>query len=365
MLFIDHCTPTPNEDAGSLVAVEIMHAFRDSGFKVTFIPEDNFAHMGATTRDLQRLGIETIYHPSYSSMPAFLAERHDPFDVIFLLRFRVGEAHMQTLCEKYPSAKVIFSNCDLHFLREMREAELSGDSAAMASAHDTQRRELGVIRAADVNLVHSEIELDLLQKEAPEAVCTLFPLVHDPVSHIPPLQDRDGLCFVGGYRHPPNADGIIWFVENVWPLVHQNVPTQKLYIAGSSMTPEVKALAKHANVEIVGFVDDLEAFLAKRRATIAPLRFGAGAKGKIAVSLANGVPVVSTTIGSEGMQLTPNVNVLVANSEQTLATFAIEILSNDQLWHDLSAAGLQYAAEVTSRDSARKRVRSIIAQLGL
>ncbi|MFL6591555.1 MAG: glycosyltransferase, partial [Luteimonas sp.] len=93
-LFIDHCTPSPNEDAGSLVAFEVMQAFIANGYKVTFVPEDNFAHVGAHTRDLQRIGIEAIYHPAYSRMSAFLAARKDPFDVIFLHRFGVADAHL-------------------------------------------------------------------------------------------------------------------------------------------------------------------------------------------------------------------------------------------------------------------------------
>jgi glycosyltransferase involved in cell wall biosynthesis len=131
------------------------------------------------------------------------------------------------------------------------------------------------------------------------------------------------------------------------------------------MTDDVKALGRHPNVEIVGFVDDLEAFLARRRVNIAPLRFGAGAKGKVAVSLANGVPVVATFVGAEGMQLTPGSNVLIADDEEGFAASVVEVLANDRFWQQLSEAGLSYAAEVTSRASARQRVRTMLQQLGL
>src|SRR5690606_19148607 len=97
VLFVDHCTPTPHEDAGSAVAFETMRGFLANGYKVTVIPEDNFAHVGSATRALQRIGIEAIYHPAYSRMADFLGERHDPFDLLFLHRFGVGEAHMAAL----------------------------------------------------------------------------------------------------------------------------------------------------------------------------------------------------------------------------------------------------------------------------
>lgn len=131
------------------------------------------------------------------------------------------------------------------------------------------------------------------------------------------------------------------------------------------MTDQVKALSRHPNVRVVGFVEDLELFLAQRRATIAPLRFGAGAKGKVASSLANGVPVVSTFVGAEGMQLTPGTNVLVADDEEGFAASLVEVLSSDRLWHQLSAAGLAYAARVTSRSAARERAQDICARLGV
>lgn len=363
MLFVDLVTPTPNEDAGSLVACEMMEAFRKQGFKVTFIPADNFAHMGAPTKALQRIGIEAIYHPAYSRMQDFLSARDDDFEVILLVRFQVGEAHLDELRRRYPSAKILFSNCDLHYLREMREAELTGDPAAIDAALETKRRELGVISRCDLNLVHSLAEQELLQADAPDAPCVLFPLVHDPVDVCAPLSGRDGVCFVGGYRHPPNADGIVWFVENIWPMVLARDPSHRLYIAGSSMTDEVKALALHPNVEVVGFVEDLEGFLAQRRVAIAPLRFGAGAKGKVAVSLANGLPVVSTPVGAEGMQLEAGLNVLLADSEQDFAAALLEALGDDARWQALSREGIRYAAEVTSRASASRRVGEILGRL--
>lgn len=363
VLFIDHCTPTPHEDAGSQVAWEVMSAFREEGYKVTFIPEDNFAYMGADTRALQRVGIEAIYHPSYSSMPAFLAARNDPFDVVFLHRYGVGEAHLHDMRRHFPGARVLFLNADMHFLREMREAEMSGDAAALAAARRTRSRELAVIRGVDATLVHSDAEVELLAQECPDTPVTLFPLIHDPVPLPVGLALRSGVCFVGGFRHPPNADGITWFADEVWPIVLAARPDATLRIAGSHMTADVLALGERRNVEVVGFVDDLETFLAGHRLSVAPLRYGAGAKGKVAESLAHGLPVVGTPIATEGMQLTPGGNVLVGESPQALADAIITVLDDDALWNRLSAAGLAYADEVTSRRHARHRIHALLEQV--
>jgi glycosyltransferase involved in cell wall biosynthesis len=362
VLFVDHCTPTPNEDAASLVAIEVMRAFMAHGYKVTFVPEDNFAHMGADTRDLQRVGIEPIYHPAYSRMPAFLDAREDPFDVVFLHRFGVGEAHMQALRKKYPGARILFLNADMHFLREMREAELSGDGQAAATALRTRSREFGVIGRADVTLVHSEFERELLRKELPRADVRLFPLVHDPVARAAPLEGREGVCFVGGFRHPPNADGIRWFVDEAWPLVLREVPDAKLRIVGSHMPDEVRGLGQRPGVEAVGFVAALADFLDRQRVSVAPLRYGAGAKGKVAESLARGLPMVCTPVAAEGMGLEPGSNVLVGDTPAALAAHVVELLRDDARWRAFSGAGLAFAREVTSRERAHARLGDLRAR---
>jgi GT2 family glycosyltransferase/glycosyltransferase involved in cell wall biosynthesis len=360
VLFVDHCTPTPDEDAGSVVAFEVMKAFLRQGYKVTFIPEDNFANVGAATRNLQRLGIEAIYHPAYSRMAAFMANRSDSFDVIFLHRFGVGHGHIDALRREYPTAKIIFLNADMHYLREMREAELNCDIAAMESALRTKEKELRVIAKADVALVHSAFEHELLQRELPRTEIALFPLIHDPMDNVPALSGRKDVCFLGGFRHPPNADGISWFVDAVWPLVLASAPDVRLRIAGSHVTPDVQALASRRGVEVVGFVDDLAGFLGRHRVTVAPLRYGAGAKGKVAASLAHGVPAVCTSIAMEGMQLTAGVNVLAGNAPAEFAKHVLALLNDDDQWHLVSQAGLAYARNITSRASANERIRTLL-----
>ena len=360
VLFVDKTTPTPNEDAGSVVADEILQGMVAAGCKVTFVPEDNFAHVGEATRALQRRGIEAIYHPAHSRMASFVVARKEPFDVIFLHRFAVGEKHLDLLRRRYPEARVLFLNADMHWLREMREAELAGSADALATALMTRERELAVVDKVDVALVHSDYERTLLQEALPGREVALFPLVCEPSDAVAPLAGRDGVCFVGGFRHPPNADAIRWFVQTAWPLVRAAVPDARLDIVGSHMTADVRALGDVPGVRAVGFVEDLDAFLARRRMTIAPLRFGAGAKGKVAASLAQGVPAVCTPVAAEGMMLSPGLDVLVGDTPEALAEHVIALLRDDALWQRLSDAGLAYARRVTSRGSARERLQGLL-----
>ena len=180
VLFIDHCTPTPNEDAGSLVAFEIMQAFIANGYKVTFMPEDNFAHMGADTRDLQRLGIETIYHPAYSRMSAFLAARNDAFDVIFLHRFSVADAHLAALRRAYPRCADRVPQC-----RPALPARDAGGRTGVGrhgrgqgEAHPRTRVACDRRRRCRARAFGTRDAM--LQREVPAANLVVFPLVHDP-----------------------------------------------------------------------------------------------------------------------------------------------------------------------------------------
>ncbi len=359
-LFVDHCTPSPNEDAGSLVAFEIMKAFIANGHKVTFVPEDNFAHMGAATRNLQRLGIEAIYHPAYSRMVTFIAARQDRYDVVFLHRFGVADAHMVALRRAYPGAQIIFLNADLHYLRQMRQAELDGNTHALAQARAVRAKELRVVATADIALVHSDHEQALLQRELPAANVMLFPLIHDPAQQVPGPALREGVCFVGGFQHPPNADGIRWFVQTIWPQVLESRPDEQLYVVGSNVTPDVSALASVRGVNVIGFVEDLDSFLDLRRVSIAPLRYGAGAKGKVAGSLARGVPTVCTPMAAEGMGLEPGVDVLIGETPEAFTRCILALLVDDRQWEQLSRAGLVYAGNVTSRARAHQRIHEIL-----
>jgi glycosyltransferase involved in cell wall biosynthesis len=186
-------------------------------------------------------------------------------------------------------------------------------------------------------------------------------LLHDAVAKVAPLAGRAGVCFVGGFRHPPNADGIRWYVDTTWPLVLREVPDAKLYIVGSHMPPEIRALGERQGVEAVGFVADLADFLDRRRASVAPLRYGAGAKGKVAGSLAQGLPVACTTVAAEGMGLKPGENVLVGDTPEALAAHVVELLRDDARWLALSDAGLAFARDVTSRARARGRIGELLA----
>ncbi|HZB91683.1 MAG TPA: glycosyltransferase family 2 protein, partial [Stellaceae bacterium] len=215
VLVIDACTPTPDQDAGSTVTFEHMRVLQSLGFKVTFIPETNFAFVPDYTTALQRLGIEAVYAPSYHRMDKFLAERGEEFDLIYVHRFSVAERCLPLLRKYARAAPILFNTQDLHYLREERAAALSGAAADLAGAAETKARELAVIGAVDGTMLCSTAEVALVERELPDSFLYYFPwLIKAETLLRPAFAEREGFMFLGGFGHPPNADAVAYFVRD-------------------------------------------------------------------------------------------------------------------------------------------------------
>jgi GT2 family glycosyltransferase/glycosyltransferase involved in cell wall biosynthesis len=365
VLFIDMTTPEPQHDAGSLVAVETMRALQALGYKVTFVPVDNFLWTKAYSAPLQAMGVETIYHPFYSRFEPFITARGAEFDLVLIHRFAAAERVMGAVRTHAPKAKIAFMPADLHFLREHREAELSEDAVAQEAAAQTKRRELAIIRSADVVLPHSDAEIALLDEEAPQTPAFKLPLIFDPEPIPAGFHRREGIGFLGGFGHPPNVDAVDWFLSEIWPEVRAQKPDARFVLAGSKMPDRFKALDGKAGVKVLGFVETVDEFFGQIRASVAPLRYGAGAKGKVAASLALGTPCVSTMIGAEGMGLTPGVDVLVSDDPKGFARHILAMLEDENRWNDVRQAGVEFARRETSREVVRARLSDMLVQLKL
>ena len=365
VLFIDLTTPEPQHDAGSLVAVETMRALQALGYKVTFVPVDNFLWSKAYSAPLQAMGIETIYHPFYSRFEPFISARGSEFDLVVVHRFGAAERVMGALRTHAPKAKIAFMPADLHFLREEREAELSGDTAALDQAAETRRREIAIIRSADAVLPHSNLEIEILNEEVPETPTFKLPLIYDPDPIAAGFHGRSGVGFLGGYGHPPNVDAVDWFMDEIWPKVRAAKPDARFVLAGSKMPDRFKALDGKNGVEVLGFVQTIDEFFGNVRASLAPLRYGAGAKGKVAASLALGTPCVSTSVGAEGMGLTAGVDVLVSDDPEGFARHILAMLDDENRWNELRQAGVDFARRETSRDVVRAHLADMLGRLNL
>jgi len=358
VLIIDAYTPEPDQDAGSLRLRFIMGCFRDLGYGVTFLA-DNHAYAGAYTTDLQKAGVEVVYDPWVESLPRFFDERGGEFDIVMISRYYVASKYLSLMKRYCPQARFILDTVDLHYLREERLAQLKNSRALKQTAAQTRRSELAVINAADATLVVSPVEQTLLHEAAPDARIHVISIINEVLGSSKPFKDRKDIFFVGGYQHPPNIDAAVWFTQSIWPLIRKELPEIEFHLIGSKATEEVRAL--HGNgVHFHGFVETLDPWLDGCRMAIAPLRYGAGIKGKVNMSMSRGQPVVATPIAVEGMFAKSGREVLVAESAEEFAEAVIRLYRDEDLWNRISVGGLENIRQYFSVETARLGLQQLI-----
>ncbi len=198
--------------------------------------------------------------------------------------------------------------------------------------------------------------------DEPEAIVHVLPNVHEERGAVPPLAGRAGVLFVGGFEHPPNVDGALMLVNEVMPLVWRELPHVAVKIVGGDAPDAVRLLASD-QVEIAGWVPDLDSVLDSTRTLVAPLTYGAGLKGKVTQALAHGVPVVTTPIGAEGLRAVDGEHMMIGESAEELAGHVLSVLRDDRLWHHLSASGQRLVSEHCSPEVMREQLRILLDEL--
>ncbi|MEM4989466.1 glycosyltransferase [Collimonas sp. H4R21] len=364
VLVLDHCTPTPDQDAGSVITFNLLLLLREMDFQVTFIPENNFLYLPDYTSALQRAGIEVLYAPYCNSVKQHVIEVGERYDLVFMFRPMVVVNHLDVVRRWCPQAKVLFHTVDLHYLRMSREADMLGDAVKQEESEQMKKVEFDGIRGADASIVVSVTEQEILRRELPDQKIHVFPLIMDIRGTDKTFNDRCDIVFVGGYQHVPNIDAVIYFVTEIMPILRQKLPGVRFYAVGSNVPEQIEALASE-DVIITGFVEDLSPLLDRMRVSVAPLRFGAGIKGKIGTSMAAGLPAVATTLAAEGMSLTPGQNILVADGAQAFADAVVQLYQDEPLWTQLSEAGIAFAESAWGAEAAWKTLGNILHDLDL
>jgi len=362
VLIIDHTTPTPDKDSGSIDIYNIMLLLREMDFQVTFIPEDNLAYIPHYTDDLQRRGIEVLYAPYITDIEAHLNELGPRYDLVFLFRVGVAEKYLDSVRKLCPLAKIIFQTVDLHFLRLSREAQLSKGIFKNKIALDTKELELNLIKKADISTVISDKELSLLEDILPEANVKLLPYTRYISGTSTPVHQRKDIVFVGGFQHRPNIDAVNYFVDDIMPKLRIRLPEVKFHIVGSNPPIEIQSLSCE-DINVLGFVENLTPLLDKMRISVAPLRYGAGIKGKIGTAMAIGLPVVGTSLAVEGMCLTDGENILVADSAEEISNAIANLYKNETLWNQISQNSLEFSKATWGEDVGWENLAVILRTL--
>jgi glycosyltransferase involved in cell wall biosynthesis len=331
-------SPEPDRNAGDLRLVEILRLLRELGHRVALIaPRAGSGEPPAFSRELEipiLLGLRQALRSPRRF--ALLLVRHgfeaaicSPYDVYQ----RIGPAIRRAL----PGCAGILDTIDLQHVRLARQARHTADPRDAALAARVTGEEWRCLRRCDAAWVVTEGERRRIGDAAPRV--DVIPTIHRPAASCAGYGEREGIVFLGGYRHAPNVDAVHHFVRDVLPAVRAGLGPVPVTIAGSDPPDSFAALARECGIRVTGYVADHRALLGAARVGIAPLRVGAGMKGKIGEYLACGLPCVTTGVGAEGMALRDGRDALIADGAEAFARALIRVYRDRDLWRRLAAAG--------------------------
>jgi len=360
LLVVDISVPHPDRHAGDVTMSSYLRLFAEAGWHVIFAPFDGQAD-DSVAEDFEKQGIELIRSPW--TIEGWLAENGRHVDYVWLSRPDIAESLIGTV-KAHTFARIVYYTHDLHHLRLEREAKIQGnDAKLLAEAKRVFQQEYRVFSQVDHIMSPSVSESEVIKNLVlDKPVTTILPYFYEPneitardETHFAECSD---VVFIGGFPHKPNVDAVLFMVREVMPIVWQSIPEVRLVVVGYAPPPEIRAL-EGPRIVVTGQVPDVKPFLNRARVFLAPMRFGAGVKGKIIQALQHGVPVVTTPIGIEGTGIKPGQEALVAEDAQSLAEAVISLFCDLKLCASLSFAGAKLIRERYSRTAARDLIEKI------
>jgi GT2 family glycosyltransferase/2-polyprenyl-3-methyl-5-hydroxy-6-metoxy-1,4-benzoquinol methylase len=355
VIIVDHLVPLWNEDSGSVRMLRLIRTLIDLGHEVIFVPDNRYPTQ-PYTQELQSMGV-LVWH-GWSDYWQYFRDIQSEIAAVILCRLAVASVHIRNFREVLPSVPLIFDTVDLHFLREERRAQLAEDGSLDKTVLAVRELELALIRSADVTLVVSDYEKEVLSQVVPSARVFVLPNAHDSIAVSTPTSRTD-ITFVGSFQHPPNVDAVRWFVSDIFPRIRQRLPAARFAIVGKNPPSEVVA-ASPSGVDFLGWVEDLEPIHARSIVSVAPLRYGAGVKGKVGDAWAHGVPVVMTTLAAEGMSVEQGKTALIADDADAFADAVIRLYGDELLWQSISAAAREHVDKLFGAARFRQLLVEVI-----
>ncbi len=355
VLVVDVVIPAHDRGAGHLRLTWILRLLRSLGCHLTLFTTHQRVRRDPYARQLERLGIELEL--SAESFSAFADSRGGMYDLVLLSGADAAASVIDESRRAFPEATIIYDSIDLHFLRQGRKAEVVGGPSERDYWH---AKELVCIRRSDITATVTETEAEIVRSLVPTARTVVLPVVYepDPAPRLPYDATRD-LLFIGGFLHDPNVDAVQYFVREVLPLITAEIDA-RLWVVGQQPPQEIRAL-ESASVVVTGHVPDVEHHLRRARVLVSPVRYGAGMKGKNVHAMAHGLPLVTTTIGAEGMDLEDGRHALIRDGAEPFAAAVVALYRDRALWARLAANSRDVARTRWSPAAMRARLDDLLA----
>lgn len=342
LLIIGFVLPEPKSSAAGTRMMQLIDLFQKYGYQITLV---STAQNLEFSEDLISLGITTKTIELNSSTFDDFVKELNPTIVLFD-RFMVEEQFGSRVIENCPDALQLLNTEDLHCLRNARQIA----NKERRKFHlddlfsDMAKREIASILRCDVSLMVSEFEMELLQNQYKISQDLLYylPIFADKLENLPTYQDRKDFIFIGNFLHEPNWDCVKYLSEIIWPLLHLKLPEAKLFIYGAYPSKKVMELHKPKNnFYILGRADNAFEVVKNAKVVLAPIRFGAGIKGKLLEAMQCGTPSVTSTIGAEAMNGELDWNGFINDEPNEFVNVAVELYNNKLIWQKCQENGFE------------------------
>ena len=343
LLVIGYVWPEPNSSAAGSRMLQLLSSFQKAGYAITYAsPAEDSPHaVDLPAINIQKCKIEL----NSSSFDTFVSELN-PQAVLFD-RFMMEEQFGWRVEKHCPDAIRLLDTEDLHFLRHARhQAVKQHREVETKDLHsELAQREIAAILRCDLTFMISEYEMSLLTdhfKVAPDVLCyTPFMLHSTNDAEILPFNERQHFVSIGNFRHEPNWDAVRYLKDTLWPKIRKQLPSAELHVYGGY--PPKKATQLHNEKQgflVKGWAQDAQSVISSAKVLLAPLRFGAGLKGKLIDAAQYGTPAVTTSIGAEAMYGEQHpAPARVADDPEAFVKYAVELYEKEHSWQPLSDAG--------------------------
>jgi O-antigen biosynthesis protein len=356
ILLIDEFLPAPDNDGGSLRMVHLLQVLHDLCGDVTFAPHLP-SPVGATEETVRRLGVEVV--PDGMPVQEHLLRMGGRYDAVIISRPWVAVTYLGPIRRCAPQALLIYDTLDLHFVREYRQARLTSSVPHIQRVLKLKKQELDLVRAADRTLVVTAVEKAILESECPGSDIHVVSNIHAHPGALQRYESRRDILFVGNFKHEPNVDAARVMIAEIWPLIRSELDDARLFLVGGKAPPDLRD-SSDERVVFTGRVADLTRAYEDCRLSLAPLRFGAGVKGKVLESMGHGLPVVGTSLAFEGIPVVTERDALIADSPEEVARAAVRLYRDQPLWSRLSDNGPRVVAKHFSFEAARSALRKAL-----
>lgn len=366
VLVIGYVWPEPESSAAGARMMQLLEFFLAKGYSVTFATT---AVKTPFMANLHSLDIKTVKielnNPSFDHFIKALAP-----EVVLFDRFMMEEQFGWRVSEFCPKALKILDTEDLHFFRKARHSAFKSGIPVTPTLlwSNTAKREIASIYRCDLTLIISEVEMDLLRNTfgVPDNLLFYLPFMLEKpsaerIKKLPSYEHRRHFVSIGNFKHEPNSDAVLNLKQHIWPLIKQKIPEAEMHIYGAYPSPKVQQLHQaKTGFLIKGRADSAEEVLKNARVLLAPLRFGAGLKGKFTDAMQSGTPTVTTPLGAEGMHGNLNWNGAIADNAPAFAREATELYQKQIKWQEAQANGFKILSARFLRTELQKEFEQII-----